>query len=274
MSALEAIILGLLQGITEFLPVSSTAHLLFVPEFLGWDDPGSAFTAVTQIGTLAAVMIYFRHELVSISVAWVRGVRDQDGREDPDYRLGWYIVIGTIPIVVFGAIFADQVETGARSLSLVAWTMIALGLLLLLSEKLATHRRPLSSIGMRDAVVIGLAQATALVPGVSRSGATLTAGLFVGFQREAAARYSFLLSIPSVFASGVYELFALIGDTAADDVGFWPLLLGTATAFVAGYATIAWLLSFLQTHTTIPFVIYRVALGSLVLALLAAGAIG
>jgi undecaprenyl-diphosphatase len=274
MSALEAIVLGLLQGVTEFLPISSTAHLLFVPEFVGWDDPGAAFTAVTQVGTLAAVVIYFRHELASISAAWVRSLSDKGARDDPDAKLGWYIVIGTIPILVFGAIFANQVETGARSLSLVAWTMIGLGVLLLLAERLARHRRPLGAIGGRDAVLIGLAQAAALVPGVSRSGATLTAGLFLGFQREAAARYSFLLSIPSVFASGAYEFYSLIDESTAIGVGIGPLLLATAVAFLSGYATIAWFLSFLQTHTTLPFVVYRVALGTTVLVLLAAGAIG
>jgi undecaprenyl-diphosphatase len=274
MSALEAIVLGLLQGVTEFLPISSTAHLLFVPEFLGWGDPGAAFSAVTQVGTLAAVVIYFRHEVVRITVAWTRSLTDESARSDPDARLGWYIAIGTVPILVFGAIFADQVETAARSLSLVAWTMIALGLLLLVAERVARHRRPMSSLGRRDAVLIGLAQATALVPGVSRSGATLTAGLFLDFKREAAARYSFLLSIPSVFASGAYEFYSLINDSTAIDVGLGPLLLGTAVAFVAGYATIGWLLSFLQTHTTLLFVAYRVGLGALVLALLATGAIG
>lgn len=274
MSALEAIILGLLQGVTEFLPISSTAHLLFVPEFLGWDDPGAAFSAVTQLGTLAAVVIYFRHEVVRITVAWTRSLTDESVRSDPDARMGWFIAIGTVPILIFGAIFADQVETGARSLSLVAWTMIALGLLLLLAERVAEHRRPLSSLGRSDAVLIGLAQAAALVPGVSRSGATLTAGLFLGFEREAAARYSFLLSIPSVFASGAYEFYSLLDDSTATDVALGPLLLGTAVAFVAGYATIAWLLSFLQTHTTLLFVAYRVLLGTAVLALLATGTIG
>ena len=274
MSALEAIVLGFLQGATEFLPISSTAHLLVFPELVGWDDPGAAFTAVTQVGTLAAVVIFFRHEIVSITAAWLRGIRDPAAREDPDFRLGTYIAIGTIPILIFGAIFADQVETGARSLSLVAWTMIALGLLLLLSEKLATHVRPLRSIGIRDAVVIGFAQAAALVPGVSRSGATLTAGLFLGLEREAAARYSFLLSIPSVFASGAYEFYSLLDDSTAIDVGLGPLMLATVVAFFTGYATIAWLLAFLQAHTTLPFVIYRVGVGAAVLGLLAAGAIG
>ena len=274
MSTLEAIVLGLLQGITEFLPISSTAHLLFVPELVGWDDPGAAFTAVTQIGTLAAVLIFFRDDLRRILLAWVPSVRDSSRRSDPDARLGWFIVIGTIPIVVLGAAFAGQVETAARSLSVMATTMIALGLLLLLSEKLATHARPLTALTTRDAVLVGFAQAAALIPGVSRSGATLTAGLFLGLRREDAARYSFLLSIPSVFASGAYEFYGLINDSTAIDVAFGPLLLATLVAFVSGYATIAVLLRFLETHTTMPFVVYRVVVGIAIFALLGAGAIG
>jgi undecaprenyl-diphosphatase len=274
MSVLEAIVLGLLQGITEFLPISSTAHLLFVPELLGWDDPGAAFTAVTQIGTLAAVVIFFREELVRISVALVRALRDSGARDDPDARLGFYIGLGTVPILVFGALFASDVETAARSLSLVAWTMIGLGLLLLAAERVASHTRPIGSLRTRDAVIVGLAQAAALVPGVSRSGATLTAGLFLGLRREDAARYSFLLSIPSVFASGAYEFWALLDGSTAIEVPLGPLLLATAIAFVAGYATIAGLLAFLQRHTTLPFVAYRVAVGILILVLLNAGTIG
>lgn len=274
MGDLEAIILGLVQGVTEFLPISSTAHLLFIPELVGWEDPGSAFTAITQIGTLLAVLIYFRHELAEITVAWGRSLNDRSRRADPNARLGWFIVVGTIPIVVFGAIFADQVETGARSLSLVAWTMIGLGLLLLVSERVAKHSRPMESLTLRDAVVVGLAQALALIPGTSRSGATLTAGLFLGLKRDDAARYSFLLSIPSVFASGVYEAFALIRDGTAVEVATGPLIIATVAAFVSGYATIAGLLAFLRTRTTMPFVVYRVALGGAVLILLGAGAIG
>jgi undecaprenyl-diphosphatase len=267
-------VLGLLQGITEFLPISSTAHLLFVPELLGWDDPGAAFTAVTQIGTLAAVVIYFRTELVRITVALFRALRDPGARRDPDARLGWFIALGTLPIVFFGALFAGEVETAARSLSLMAWTMIGLGLLLLLAERLARHVRPIGSLTTRDAILVGLAQAAALVPGVSRSGATLTAGLFLGLRREDAARYSFLLSVPSVFASGVYELWGVLDDSTAIDVPLGPLLLATAVAFVAGYATIAGLLAFLQRHTTLPFVVYRVLVGIAILLLLNAGTIG
>jgi undecaprenyl-diphosphatase len=274
MSTLEAIVLGLLQGLTEWLPISSTAHLLVVPELVGWDDPGAAFTAITQIGTLAAVLLYFRRELVVIARSWTASLTDRERRGETEARLGWFIVIGTVPIVVFGAIFAGDVETAARSFSLVAWMMIALGILLLLAEVLARHRRPLESLRLRDAVIIGIAQAGALIPGVSRSGATLTAGLFVGLQREAAARYSFLLSIPSVFAAGAYEAWSLIGDRAAIGVSLGPLLLATAVAFVSGYAAIAGLLAFLRRHSTLPFVIYRVLFGITVLALLSAGQIG
>lgn len=274
MSALEAIVLGIVQGLTEFLPISSTAHLLILPELFGWEDPGTAFSAITQIGTLAAVVIYFRRELVEISVAWLRGLRDPAARDHPDARLGWFIVVGTIPIIVFGVIFADQVETGARSLSLVAATMLGLGLLLLAAERLARHDRPMSSLGWRDALIVGLAQAAALIPGTSRSGATLTAGLFLGFKRDDAARYSFLLSIPSILASGAYEAGALALEGTPVEVAVVPLVIATLVAFIAAYATIGWLLAFLRTRTTMPFVIYRVIFGLVVFGLLGAGAIG
>jgi undecaprenyl-diphosphatase len=273
MSLLEAIILGILQGVTEFLPISSTAHLRFVPAIAGWDDPGAAFTAITQIGTIAAVVIYFRHDLVRIVTAWTRGL-GQPLRALPfDARLGWFIILSTIPLVVFGLIFADDVETGARNLRLLAWAMIGLGILLLVAELTAKHVRPLRSIRLLDAIIIGLAQVAALVPGASRSGVTLTAGLFVGLQREAAARYSFLLSVPAVTAAGVYELFAeVIGKTAIGiDVG--PTIVATILAFIFGYAAIAGLLAFLRRHSTLPFVIYRVVVGALILVLVQAGAI-
>lgn len=273
MSLLEAIILGILQGLTEFLPISSTAHLRFVPALAGWDDPGAAFTAITQVGTIAAVVIYFRRDLLRIGSAWLGGI-GQPLRGLPfDARLGWFIVIGTIPLIVAGAIFAGDVETGARNLRLLAWAMIGLGVLLLIAELTAKHLRPLRSLRLADAIVIGLAQVGALVPGASRSGVTLTAGLFVGLRREAAARYSFLLSVPAVAAAGVYELFAeVIGKTAVGiDIG--PTIVATVLAFIFGYAAIAGLLAFLRRHSTLPFVIYRVAVGALILVLLQAGAI-
>jgi undecaprenyl-diphosphatase len=273
MSLLEAIVLGIVQGITEFLPISSTAHLRFVPALVGWDDPGAAFTAITQVGTIAAVVVYFRHELVRIASAWVRGLGRPLRTLPFDARLGWFIIIGTVPLVVFGAIFADDVETGARSLRLLAWAMIGLGILLLIAELTARHVRPLRSLRLPDAIVIGLAQVGALVPGASRSGVTLTAGLFVGLTREAAARYSFLLSVPAVTAAGVYELYAEVVGATAIGVSVGPVIVATILAFLFGYAAIAGLLAFLRRHSTLPFVVYRVAVGALILALLQADAI-
>jgi undecaprenyl-diphosphatase len=269
-SALEAIVLGIVQGLTEFLPISSTAHLRIVPAFAGWEDPGAAFTAVTQLGTMAAVLVYFRHDLWRIARASLRALRDPAARSDIDARLGLYIVVGTIPIGVFGLAFSDQIETSARSLTLIGCTLIALGLLLLLAEKLASHERELDSFKARDGIILGFAQAAALVPGVSRSGATLTAGLFLGFERRAAARYSFLLSVPAVVLSGVFEL-RKIGE--GEHAGAVPTAIATLAAFVVGYASIAFLLRWLGNHSTAVFVVYRVTLGALVLALVAAGTI-
>jgi len=264
MDALQAIVLGIVQGLTEFLPVSSTGHLRIVPAFLGWEDPGAAFTAVTQLGTMAAVLLYFREDLWRIATTWLRSLREPELRPHLDARMGWYIGLGTIPIAIFGFAFKDQIEEGARSLYLIGTTLIVLGLLLLLAEKLATHDRPLERITRRDAIAIGFAQALALVPGVSRSGATLTAGLFLGFDRTSAARYSFLLSVPAVVLSGLFEL-RKIGDE--DGAGFVPTAIATLLAFIVGYASIAFLLRFLAHHSTIVFVVYRVALGTIVLVL-------
>jgi undecaprenyl-diphosphatase len=269
-SALEAIVLGIVQGLTEFLPISSTAHLRIVPAFAGWEDPGAAFTAVTQLGTMAAVLLYFRHDLWRITRASVAGLRDREARRSLDARLGLYIVLGTIPIAVFGFLFSDQIENGARSLTLIGCTLIALGLLLLAAEKASTHERGLDGFTRRDGIIIGFAQAAALVPGVSRSGATLTAGLFLGLERQAAARYSFLLSVPAVVLSGLYELRNVGGGEHAAAL---PTAIATLAAFVAGYASIALLLRFLAHHSTAVFVAYRVGLGALVLALVAGGAI-
>jgi undecaprenyl-diphosphatase len=269
-SLLEAIVLGIVQGLTEFLPISSTAHLRIVPAFAGWEDPGAAFTAVTQLGTLAAVLLYFRRDLLAIARAWVAGLRDRDRRATPESRLGWYILVGTIPILVFGFLFSDQIETGARNLRLIGTTMIVLGLVLLAAEKVGTRSRPLDTLSWRDGILVGFAQAAALVPGVSRSGATISAGLFLGLERAAAARYSFLLSVPAVVLSGLYELREIGGDSKAT-VG--ATALATVIAFVVGYASIALLLRYLASHTVYVFVAYRIALGVLVLALVSAGTI-
>lgn len=271
MSLLEAIVLGIVQGLTEFLPISSTGHLRVVPAFLGWEDPGTAFTAVTQLGTMLAVVIYFRHELVRIAVTWTRSLRDPGLRSELDARMGWYLIIATIPISVMGLLFEDQIETGARDLYLIGAALIGLGLLLLVAEHVGSHTRVFVTVRLPDAVAVGFAQALALVPGVSRSGATITAGLFIGLRRDTAARFSFLLSIPAVVLSGVYQLVGFLGDTGGEGAG--PLVVATLFAFVSGYLAIAFLLRFLATHTTKVFVAYRVVLGTAVIALAAAGAI-
>jgi undecaprenyl-diphosphatase len=272
-SVLEAIVLGIVQGLTEFLPISSTGHLRIVPAFLGWEDPGAAFTAVTQLGTMAAVLLYFREDLTRIAIAWWRSVWDRRLRGGLDARLGWYIVLGTIPIGIFGVLFKDQIETGARDLYLIGVALIVLGLVLLVAEKVGTRERSIEQIRTKDGFAIGLAQALALVPGVSRSGATITAGLFMGLDRPAAARFSFLLSVPAVVLSGLLELGTILSEDDEDGTGLLALVVATLMAFVSGYAAIAWLLRFLSTHSTVIFVVYRVALGAVVLALTAAGTI-
>ena len=270
MSTLESIVLGVVQGLTEFLPISSTGHLRIVPAFVGWEDPGAAFTAIVQLGTMAAVLLYFRADLLRIARAWLAGLRDRERRRELDSRLGWYIVLGTIPIGIFGLAFKDPIENGARDLYLIAGTLIVFGLILYAAERAGTRERGVESLNARDAAIIGGAQALALVPGVSRSGATISAGLFLGLDRTAAARYSFLLSIPAVVLSGLFEL-RHVGEEMGAGAG--ELVIATVLAFVIGYASIAFLLRFLTTHTVTPFVTYRVVLGVAVLALVAAGAI-
>jgi undecaprenyl-diphosphatase len=269
MSTLEAIVLGTVQGLTEFLPISSSGHLRIVPAFAGWEDPGAGFTAVIQLGTMAAVLLYFREDLWRITRAWLRSLSDRAARRDPDARMGWYIVLGTIPISVFGFAFADQIENEARNLYIIGTTLIVLGLVLLFAERVATRRRGMDDVGPRDGLVIGFAQALALVPGVSRSGATITAGLFLGFDRAAAARFSFLLSVPAVVLSGLFEM-RHIGEEGA---AVAPTAIATVLAFISGYASIAFLLRFLVDHSTAVFVVYRVALGVVVLVLTATGRI-
>ena len=272
MPLLEAIVLGIVQGLTEFLPISSTGHLRIVPAFLGWDDPGAAFTAVTQLGTMAAVLVYFRADLWRIARSFLRSVRKPEER-DQDARIGWYIMLGTIPISIFGVAFRDQIEEGARDLYLIGTALIVLGLVLLVAERTGARTRSMEDVTARDGLAVGLAQALALVPGVSRSGATITAGLFLGLDRPAAARFSFLLSVPAVVLSGLFEMREFVGEGDGDRVGALSLVVATLLAFVVGYASIAFLLRFLASHSTYVFVGYRVALGALVLALTAAGAI-
>jgi undecaprenyl-diphosphatase len=272
-SLLEAIVLGIVQGLTEFLPISSTAHLRIVPAFAGWPDPGAAFTAVTQLGTMAAVLLYFREDLLRITRAWLRSLRDPAVRRQLDARIGWYILLGTIPIGIFGVLFKDQIETGARDLYLIGTTLIVLGLALLAAEEVGKRDRSIEQIQTRDGFVVGLAQALALIPGVSRSGATITAGLFLGLDRTAAARFSFLLSIPAVVLSGLLELGSILSGEEGETTSAFGLVVATLLAFVVGYASIAFLLRYLTNHSTRIFVAYRVVLGVVVLALTSAGVI-
>ena len=217
--------LGIVQGLTEFLPISSTGHLRIVPAFLGWEDPGAAFTAVTQLGTMAAVLLYFRHDLTRIALAWLRSLRDRQVRRELDARIGWYIVLGTIPIGIFGVLFKDQIENGARDLYLIGSALIVLGLVLLAAERVGTKTRSMEQIEARDGLAVGFAQALALVPGVSRSGATITAGLFLGLDRPTAARFSFLLSVPAVVLSGLFELKSIVDGSEHTDTGAGALSL-------------------------------------------------
>ncbi|MGH3424043.1 MAG: undecaprenyl-diphosphatase UppP, partial [Nocardioidaceae bacterium] len=224
MNDLQAVVLGAVQGLTEFLPISSTAHLRVVPAFLGWGDPGAAFTAVVQLGTMAAVLAYFWRDIIRIIWTWLRSLWTPELRSDIDARMGWYIGLGTIPIGVCGVVFQDQIETVARNLWLIAGALIGVGLLLLAAERVSPQKRETYHMGLADGLIIGCWQALALVPGASRSGSTITGGLFLGLTREAAARYSFLLSIPAVVASGLFELRA-IGDGGAP--GMLPTTVAT-----------------------------------------------
>jgi len=268
-STIEAIILGIVQGLTEFLPISSTAHLRIVPALAGWEDPGTAFTAVIQIGTMLAVVVYFRQDLWNIGRTWTRSLFDRSLRGARDARMGWYLIAGTIPISVFGLAFDDTIETKTRDLYLISAALIVLGLALLLAERMGRRDRDVETATLRDAVFIGFGQALALIPGVSRSGSTITVGLFLGFDRASAARFSFLLSIPAVVLSGLYQL----PDALDADQGAGTLVVATVFAFISGYLAIAGLLRFLVHHSTAVFVAYRVGLGVLVLALAAAGVI-
>jgi undecaprenyl-diphosphatase len=271
MSVLEAVVLGIVQGLTEFLPISSSGHLRIVPAFLGWEDPGAGFTAVIQLGTMAAVLLYFRHDLGRIASAWARQLRLPYREQSHEARLGWFIILGTIPISIFGVAFSDQIESGARDLYLIGSALIVFSFVMLLAERVGTRRRPLTEMNGRDGLFVGVAQTLALIPGVSRSGATISAGLLRDFNRTAAARYSFLLSVPAVVLSGLFELQEIGGDDGAS-VG--ATLIATLLAFLSGYAAIAWLLRYLATHSLSLFVAYRIPLGVLVLVLAATGAIG
>ena len=267
----EAVVLGLVQGLTEFLPVSSSAHLRLTGEAFGWEDPGAAFTAITQIGTEAAVLLYFRRDIARIVLAWLRSLHG-GGRDDPDARMGWLIIVGSVPIVVLGLLFQDQIETTFRDLRIVATALVAFSLILFWADRVGAKRRELDRLTVGHGIGFGFAQAMALIPGVSRSGGTITAGLFLGYTRAAAARYSFLLAIPAVLGSGFFQGYeALSGEVAGRGVSWGPTVLATVIAFGVGLTVIAWLLRYLDRGSFTPFVVYRIVLGLLVLGLVFGG---
>ena len=272
MHFIEAIIMGLVQGLTEFLPVSSSAHLRILGVFLpGAQDPGAAFTAITQIGTEAAVVLFFWRDIVRIIAQWFRALFGRIPRSDPDARMGWLIIIGSIPIVVLGLAFQDQIETVFRSLWLVAGMLILFGVLLGIADAVGARRRSLDDLTYPKGIIFGFAQALALIPGVSRSGGTITAGLFMGFERAAAARYAFLLAIPAVFGSGFFQLVKSWNEPAFFTLG--ETAVATVVAFVVALGVIAFFMSYISKRSFLPFVIYRVALGSTLLVLLSLGVI-
>ena len=273
MTWVQAIVLGAVQGLTEFLPVSSSGHLRIVSGVFFGDDAGASFTAVTQLGTELAVLIFFARDIFRIVVAWFRGLFDASQRT-LDYKIGWYVIIATIPIGVLGFLFKDQIRTGARNLWLIATMLIVFAVVIAAGEYFGRQRRPIEQLTTRDGLVMGAAQCLSLIPGVSRSGATSTAGLFAGLTREAAVRFSFLLAIPAVTASGLFSLpdaFEPAGDGL--NASGAQLLVATVIAFVIGYASIAWLLKFVANHSLYWFVGYRIILGFVVLGLLAGGVV-
>jgi len=269
MGWLEALVLGIVQGLTEFLPISSSAHQSIVGQFFGGGDVGAAFTAITQLGTEAAVILYFRRDIGRIISRWAGSLVRRVPSDDPDARMGWLVIIGSVPIVLLGLLLQDAIDSAFRNLWVTAAMLAGFGVIIGVADRLARNVRPLTSLTWGHGILFGLAQSLALVPGVSRSGATISAGLALGYTREAATRYSFLLAIPAVVGSGLFKL----ADVSADPTppAWGPILLATVVSFVIGYVVIAWLLRYISTHNFLPFVVYRIALAVLVAVLLLTG---
>lgn len=266
----EAVILGIVQGLTEFLPISSSAHLRITAAFAGWGDPGAAFTAVTQIGTELAVILYFGKKIGAIIRSWFFSLYKPEYRHDPDARIGWLIIVGSLPIVVLGLLFQEHIKSAFRDLRLIAIVLIVFGILLALADRYGRKYRDLDHLTVPHGLGYGLAQSLALIPGVSRSGGTITAGLALGYQRAYAAEYAFLLAVPAVLGSGFYELKDIGNGTSP---AWGPTILATVFAFVVGYAVIAGLMAYIKKRSFMPFVIYRIALGVLLLVLIYTGAL-
>lgn len=284
MSFIEAVVLGLVQGLTEFLPISSSAHVRVVGELMNpGEDPGAAFTAIIQLGTETAVLIYFWRDITRIIGRWFKALVGKIPHSDPDVRMGWLVILGSIPIGVLGLLFESQIDHSLRNLYITATMLILFGILLGFADRFAPQRKELTELSVRDGILFGLAQALALIPGVSRSGGTITAGLLMGYTRKAAARYAFLLAIPAVFASGLYKaakevpvLFTAEGRAVAAAAGEPSLLaiaVATAVAFVVGFAVIVWFMRIIENHSYLMFVVYRVVAGLLLLAMLWFGAV-
>lgn len=275
MNIIQAIILGIIEGVTEFLPVSSTGHLTIVEKLMGFsiEDPAiTAFTAIIQIGSIAAAVLYFRKDIVRIVTAWVRGITSASHRKDMDYKFGWAVILGSIPIAIVGLLFKNQIETTLRSLWFVAIALLGWSLVMWVADRKTTARRSEDKTTWRDTLVIGMVQCVALIPGVSRSGATISAGLLRGFDRTAATRLSFFLGIPALVAAGLLEAVTKASDISSG-VGWAPTIVGTVVSFVVAYATIAWLLKYVAHHTFTLFIVYRIVLSVILIALLSAGAI-
>jgi len=273
MDILQALVLGVVEGITEFLPVSSTGHLTIAEQLLGLrvDDPGvTAFTAIIQVGAIAAVLVFFRADIVRLVTAWVRGIARPEARTGADYRLAWYVIAGSVPIGIIGFALRHVVSGALRSLWVVAVALIAWSVVMFVAERRGTQTRGEADLRLRDVLLVGLVQCVALVPGVSRSGATISTALLREFDRVTATRLSFFLSIPALTAAGAYEAIGSAGDISAS-VGWVPTLVGTLVSLVVAYASIAWLLRLVAHHPITVFIGYRVVLGVVVLALLGTG---
>ena len=271
MSWLQALVLGLVQGLTEFLPISSSGHIRIVSTLFFGNDAGASFTAVIQLGTEVAVLIYFAKDIGNFIAAWFRGLFSKAARKTEDYRMAWYVIIGSIPISVLGFLFKDEIRSSLRNLWITATVLVVFGLLLGLADQFAQHIR--NKLQLKDAVGMGLAQALALIPGVSRSGGTLTAGLFLGLDRASAARYSFLLALPAVFGAGIFSIPDVLERAEPNAASVPQMIVATIVSFAVGYATIAWLLRYVSKHSYSVFVWYRLLLGIVLMGLLSMGLI-
>lgn len=272
MTWFEALVLGLVQGLTEFLPISSSAHVRIVSELFFGADAGASFTAVIQLGTELAVVIYFAKDIWRLLKAWFRGLFSRDARQDPDYKLAWYVIYGSIPIAVLGVLFKEEIRSGLRNLWITAIVLMVFAAILAIADE--TGRQARTRLTLKDSWVMGFAQAMALVPGVSRSGGTLTAGLFLGLKREDATRYAFLLAIPSVFGAGIFSIPDVMDRSGPGLQADIPqTIAATVVSFVVGYACVAWLLRYVAKHSYMVFVWYRIALGAVLCALLATGVV-